>query len=89
MPSTATNGSSITAHYRASSTKQALDLEREHAAHNYHPLPVVFAKASGVHVWDPEVCAPASSCLPPLLSSSPPPHLPNLHLPRVSCEIYM
>ncbi|CAG8438024.1 6826_t:CDS:2 [Ambispora gerdemannii] len=36
-------------------TSQALiNLEQEYAAHNYHPLPVVFAKAQGVHVWDPE-----------------------------------
>jgi ornithine--oxo-acid transaminase len=41
--------------YHTSSSKQALELEHEYAAHNYHPLPVVFAKALGVHVWDPEV----------------------------------
>ena len=29
-----------------------LDLEERHGAHNYHPLPVVLSKASGVHVWD-------------------------------------
>ena len=37
--------------YRVSSSQQAFDLEHEHAAHNYHPLPVVFAKAQGLHVW--------------------------------------
>ncbi|KXS19891.1 ornithine aminotransferase [Gonapodya prolifera JEL478] len=26
----------------------------QYSAHNYHPLPVVFAKAEGVYVWDPE-----------------------------------
>ncbi|KAK4106752.1 ornithine aminotransferase [Parathielavia hyrcaniae] len=38
----------------ASSTKSAIAAESEYAAHNYHPLPVVFARAQGVHVWDPE-----------------------------------
>lgn len=31
-----------------------IDLESEFGAHNYHPLPVVISKASGVHVWDVE-----------------------------------
>lgn len=39
----------------AQSTTQALQDEHEYAAHNYHPLPVVFAKAEGARVWDPEV----------------------------------
>lgn len=38
----------------ASSTADAIASESEHAAHNYHPLPVVFSKAKGVDVWDPE-----------------------------------
>lgn len=38
----------------APSTAAAMASESEHAAHNYHPLPVVFAKARGVDVWDPE-----------------------------------
>ncbi|KAJ6578727.1 pyridoxal phosphate-dependent transferase [Mycena vulgaris] len=29
-------------------------LEHEHGAHNYHPLPVVFDRALGAKVWDPE-----------------------------------
>ncbi|KAJ7674261.1 ornithine-oxo-acid aminotransferase [Mycena rosella] len=29
-------------------------LENEHGAHNYHPLPVVFDRALGAKVWDPE-----------------------------------
>jgi len=41
--------------YHVASSKQALGLEYEYAAHNYHPLPVVFAKGQGVLVWDPEV----------------------------------
>jgi ornithine--oxo-acid transaminase len=40
--------------YHASSSKAAIQAENEFAAHNYHPLPVVFAKAQGVNVWDPE-----------------------------------
>ncbi|KAI9809798.1 MAG: hypothetical protein M1825_000231 [Sarcosagium campestre] len=40
--------------YHASSSHQAIDDERAFAAHNYHPLPVVFARASGTSVWDPE-----------------------------------
>ncbi|KAK1985534.1 ornithine-oxo-acid transaminase [Colletotrichum cereale] len=44
----------VDSRYHASSTDAAIRSENEHAAHNYHPLPVVFARASGVHVWDPE-----------------------------------
>jgi ornithine--oxo-acid transaminase len=40
--------------YHASSTDSAIAAENEYAAHNYHPLPVVFSRAQGVHVWDPE-----------------------------------
>ncbi|KAJ9155039.1 Ornithine aminotransferase [Pleurostoma richardsiae] len=40
--------------YHASSTKRAIAAENEYAAHNYHPIPVVFARAQGVNVWDPE-----------------------------------
>lgn len=36
------------------SSKEAQHLEEEYSAHNYHPLPVVFHKAQGAHVWDPE-----------------------------------
>lgn len=38
----------------AVSSQQAIDYENEYSAHNYHPLPVVFSKAKGAHVWDPE-----------------------------------
>lgn len=40
--------------YHAASTDAAIAAEKEYAAHNYHPLPVVFARASGTSVWDPE-----------------------------------
>ncbi|KAJ9068735.1 ornithine aminotransferase [Entomophthora muscae] len=36
------------------SSAQALQLEKIHGAHNYHPLPVVFSKGKGTKVWDPE-----------------------------------
>ncbi|ETI28969.1 ornithine aminotransferase [Cladophialophora carrionii CBS 160.54] len=40
--------------YHASSSEEAIHAEHEYAAHNYHPLPVVFARALGTTVWDPE-----------------------------------
>lgn len=40
--------------FHAASTDAAITAENEFAAHNYHPLPVVFSKAQGVNVWDPE-----------------------------------
>ncbi|OUT22470.1 ornithine-oxo-acid transaminase [Pichia kudriavzevii] len=36
------------------SSAKATEYEHKYAAHNYHPLPVVFHKAKGAHVWDPE-----------------------------------
>lgn len=35
-------------------TQQAISLEDQYGAHNYHPLPVVLAKGEGVHLWDVE-----------------------------------
>jgi ornithine--oxo-acid transaminase len=32
----------------------AMELEQQYGAHNYHPLPVVFSRALGAKVWDPE-----------------------------------
>ncbi|RHZ55382.1 hypothetical protein CDV55_102872 [Aspergillus turcosus] len=43
-----------TTSYHTSSTQEAIQAEKEFAAHNYHPLPVVFARAQGTSVWDPE-----------------------------------
>ena len=40
--------------YHASSSSAAISTEAEYAAHNYHPLPIVFSKALGCSVWDPE-----------------------------------
>ncbi|PIS53897.1 ornithine-oxo-acid transaminase [Candidozyma auris] len=36
------------------SSATAKEYEEQYSAHNYHPLPVVFHKAKGAHVWDPE-----------------------------------
>ncbi|GHJ87865.1 hypothetical protein NliqN6_4267 [Naganishia liquefaciens] len=36
------------------SSEDVIHMEHEHSAHNYHPLPVVFEKAKGAKVWDPE-----------------------------------
>ncbi|PWN88891.1 putative CAR2-ornithine aminotransferase [Acaromyces ingoldii] len=38
----------------ALSSRETMALESAHGAHNYHPLPVVFERAAGAHVWDPE-----------------------------------
>jgi ornithine--oxo-acid transaminase len=40
--------------YHSASSSSAIDVEYHYAAHNYHPLPVVFARAEGSSVWDPE-----------------------------------
>ncbi len=37
-----------------SSSQQAIALEEQYGAHNYHPLPVVLAKGEGVFLWDVE-----------------------------------
>ena len=34
------------------SAEEYVELEQTYGAHNYHPLPVVISKASGVWVWD-------------------------------------
>jgi len=36
------------------SSKEAIKLENEFGAHNYHPLPVVLKKGVGVYLWDVE-----------------------------------
>jgi len=36
------------------SSKEYMEIEAKYGAHNYHPIPVVIAKAEGVYVWDPE-----------------------------------
>ena len=36
------------------SSNQAIALEDQYGAHNYHPLPVVLAKGEGVFLWDVE-----------------------------------
>ena len=46
--------SSSNSRYHASSSSEAISSEHTYAAHNYHPLPIVFARALGTKVWDPE-----------------------------------
>ena len=36
----------------SAATQHFFYLEEKHGAHNYHPLPVVLKKGSGVHLWD-------------------------------------
>lgn len=36
------------------SSEEAMALEKNYGAHNYHPLPVVLSKGKGVYVWDLE-----------------------------------
>jgi ornithine--oxo-acid transaminase len=47
-------GSSDRSKYHVSSSEEAMRSEHTYAAHNYHPLPMVFARASGCWAWDPE-----------------------------------
>lgn len=35
-------------------SQDAIQLENDYGAHNYHPLPVVLSKGEGVYVWDVE-----------------------------------
>ena len=46
-------GSSDSSRYHASSSEDAMTSEATFAAHNYHPLPIVFSRAKGCSVWDP------------------------------------
>jgi ornithine--oxo-acid transaminase len=40
--------------FATTTSRDVIQREGKYSAHNYHPLPVVFARASGVHVYDPE-----------------------------------
>ncbi|KAG0140505.1 hypothetical protein CROQUDRAFT_53131 [Cronartium quercuum f. sp. fusiforme G11] len=35
-------------------SQELISLEHKYGAHNYHPLPIVFDRATGCKVWDPE-----------------------------------
>lgn len=39
---------------QALSSKDLMELENKHGAHNYHPLPVVLDRGESVYVWDVE-----------------------------------
>lgn len=41
-------------HSETLTSEQAIALENQYGAHNYHPLPVVLTKGEGVYVWDVE-----------------------------------
>lgn len=47
-----TTGTLDSSNYHASSAEEAIKAENVYAAHNYHPLPIVFARARGCEVWD-------------------------------------
>lgn len=47
-------GNVATDKYHSASSTAAIATELAYAAHNYHPLPVVFSRAQGCDVWDPE-----------------------------------
>jgi ornithine--oxo-acid transaminase len=40
--------------HKMASSKEIIELTEKYGAHNYHPLPVVFAKAEGCWAWDAE-----------------------------------
>jgi len=44
----------IDAPERTIASADAIRLEDQYGAHNYHPLPVVLARGEGVFLWDPE-----------------------------------
>ncbi|APG59367.1 ornithine--oxo-acid transaminase [Christiangramia salexigens] len=39
---------------KINSSEEAIKLEDQHGAHNYHPLPAVLSRGEGVHLWDVE-----------------------------------
>ncbi len=45
---------SVTPDFSLTSSAKLIEAEQTYSAHNYHPLPVVFSRAQGVYVWDPE-----------------------------------
>jgi hypothetical protein len=47
-----TNGHSSSQQHLTS--QACIELEQDYSAHNYHPMPVVFSRAQGAHVFDPE-----------------------------------
>jgi len=47
--------STLKTSFRGLSTSgELIAKENKYAAHNYHPLPMVYTKAKGVYAWDPE-----------------------------------
>lgn len=52
--SSASHAVSIASKREHHSSEDVMNLEADYSAHNYHPLPVVFDRAYGARVWDPE-----------------------------------
>ena len=52
--SSASHAVSIASKREHHSSEDVMKLEADYSAHNYHPLPVVFDRAYGARVWDPE-----------------------------------
>ncbi len=46
--------SSKTSTHLLNGNQHFIQLEEEHSAHNYHPIPVVLERGEGVYVWDVE-----------------------------------
>ena len=53
-PSFHPTGTPDPSRYHAASSEEAMHAEHTYAAHNYHPLPIVFSRAAGTSVWDSE-----------------------------------
>ncbi|KAG8916106.1 ornithine aminotransferase, partial [Tulasnella sp. 408] len=51
---TPNNAASTSGQSENLSSKDIMTLEHLYGAHNYHPLPIVFDRAEGAKVWDPE-----------------------------------
>lgn len=45
-------GGSATTTVCTANAQKFIDLEDKKGAHNYHPIPVVLSRGSGVYVWD-------------------------------------
>ncbi|KAJ3819895.1 ornithine aminotransferase [Lentinula raphanica] len=48
------NGKNVQPSATHFSSTEVMEMEHQYGAHNYHPLPVVFERAQGAKVWDPE-----------------------------------
>lgn len=44
----------VSSRFARATSAELISQESKYSAHNYEPVPVVFSRAQGVHVWDPE-----------------------------------